>query len=183
MKKIINFNVMAIVLLLAGLFLFFGCTSDSNANQVFGQSSSQLQNYTLADVAAHNTPNDCWIAIDANVYNFSGMMSNPNNTQNTTLPNSSSHNSTTPNSLPANNFASQIVSQCGTDATEFFKNRNSLAGADFNSQRRDFNGSRPDFNGFRPDRNFPQGQRLSGTGGGNRNGGGFGRVLIGKIVQ
>lgn len=31
--------------------------------------TTEMATYTLADVAAHSTPNDCWIAVNGNVLN------------------------------------------------------------------------------------------------------------------
>jgi cytochrome b involved in lipid metabolism len=38
-------------------------------------SDEPLREYTLEDIATHNVPEDCWVAISGNVYNLSGFNS------------------------------------------------------------------------------------------------------------
>ena len=144
-------KVALIGLALAGALVVFGCTQQEGS-------------YTLADVAQHSTPQDCWIARDGNVYNITSMVSASPNTP--------------------------FAQACGTDVTQVFPN-GGQQGADFNSFRRDFNGPRPDFNslgagasgaprdfnGPRPDFNAPR----AGAGG-SRQGKGFSQYYIGRLV-
>src|SRR5215469_12381145 len=61
--------------------------------------AAQLPNYTLADVAKHNTPTDCWIILNTNeVYNVTAFLS----------------------IHPAG--PSPITPYCGADATTAFNN-------------------------------------------------------------
>ena len=159
MEKKVKVSLLVSVLLIAAVLLF-GCTQGNSVTTQGVQQNSANQTYSLADVAAHNTPADCWVAIDGNVYNFTPL------TSRTTSANS-------------NNFFAQA---CGTDATSTFQNRAPGTGfqRDANAPRPDFNGTRPDFNGT--PRDFNGAPR--GTNGFTRTGGrGFSQYLIGMLVQ
>lgn len=147
--------------ILYGLFItsvlfLLGCTTQTSSNTT----------YTLQDLSAHNSPTDCWIALDGNVYNITPMLAN----------------------IPAG-VPNQFENSCGMDVTIFQGVR--VAGGDFNGvhpvingtgdfnsarvpgdfnrMRTDFNGAHPDFNGARPS-------------GGIRSGRGFTQYLIGKLI-
>ena len=69
------------------------------------ESSPPVNAYSLDDVAAHNTLDDCWIAVDGVVYDVSGFgPSHPGG-------------------------ASRIEQICGTDATEAFRGQHGTSGA------------------------------------------------------
>ena len=127
-------------------------------NQGYAIDTSNLPKYSLEEVATHNTPADCWIVLNNNVYNFSPQLANPNSP-----------------------FAQNIASSCGTNATATFQNMRGPGGfgnpGDANGPRdyngpRDFNRSR-DFNSERP----------NGPGGRNGQNRGFGKNmnLIGTL--
>ncbi len=86
-------------LLIAGIFLILllGCTSQASGTQqgpspgtsdllrnsqsqsagtaAAGASSSQAsKTYTLADVSAHNTSGDCWVAVNGKVYDITKLV-------------------------------------------------------------------------------------------------------------
>ena len=82
----------------------------------------------MAELAAHDTPADCWVAIDGNAYNVTALASNAQ-------------------------FGQSFAQSCGKDATNNFQNRRppNSARPDFNVAG-DFNGTR-DFNRGFDDRN------------------------------
>jgi len=150
---------LVIVTLALAIALLFGCT------QVGGS-------YTSADVAGHNSPTDCWVIRDGNVYNITPMTSASPNTP--------------------------FAQACGTDITQAFSNFNpqgtdfNASGRDFNYLARDFNGTRPDFNGMprdfngtRPDFNGTRpdfnSQRMGPNG--PRQGRGFTQYYIGTLAD
>lgn len=53
-----------------------GATSSPTASASPSPTATQTQSgYTLADVAKRNTPAECWVAIDGNVYDLTGWIS------------------------------------------------------------------------------------------------------------
>jgi hypothetical protein len=142
------------------LIVLAGCTQPAPA----GQSPSSLKNYTIDDVLVHNSPGDCWVALNGSVYDFTQMIANEINQPN-------------PNGL-------SFSSYCGTDATSAFGNRAPI-GSDGTFPRRDFNSVRPDFNGsldFNSQRDFNNRPRDFNGSGQRMQGQGFSQYLIGKLV-
>lgn len=68
----------AIVLLavIAGIYVYTRPDEQANSTGEQNEGGDEQQisqtTYTLSDVAAHATPQDCWIAISGKVYNVSG---------------------------------------------------------------------------------------------------------------
>ena len=157
------------------LLLLAGCAQDSgsaNQNQNTEVPSAgsptpaelaALPTYTLSDVASHNTPADCWVAVNASVLNLTG------------------------SPLLARNAS--LASLCGADATSSFGSMMGRApGVNFSR-----NATRGNFSGNTGSRRMNGGQPSSGPGGygngsyggGNRTGmmnGGFGPMMIGRLV-
>ncbi len=92
--------VVLVVVVIAGFIFFKNSQSSvttnqlpsSNNTQVSGQSNSQ---YTLTDVAPHNSRSDCWTVIDNNVYNIT-------------------------NFIDIHPGGSEIIRACGVDASALF---------------------------------------------------------------
>ena len=68
-------------------------------------SAANLALYSMSTVSMHNTPSDCWVAINGSVYNFSN---NPMVNRSRSFGNDSSGNS------------GSFTSICGTDASSAF---------------------------------------------------------------
>ena len=178
-----------LAVLVVGVLLLAGCaqnqdsnggnpnqpSSDSNfqglgapsGNPISPPNPVNLPTYSLSDVAVHNTPSDCWLAINGSVYNFT---SSPMMQQNANL-----------------------SALCGSDATSTFSSmmgrvgnfngpgnftRNGTAGAFGGRPNGGYNGSG---NG-----GSPGGMPNGGSGPFNRTrggAGGFGRMMIGRLAQ
>lgn len=91
MKKVVTISVIVFLLFMGGVFVYgFVNKQQSEANiqnnttqsqpsgssQNQNQSSSQpsSQSVTTAQVAQHNTPNNCWIIIHGNAYNVTNFL-------------------------------------------------------------------------------------------------------------
>ncbi|MFA6269489.1 MAG: cytochrome b5 domain-containing protein [archaeon] len=140
-----NEKEMFLIMIIGLTFLLGGCTQGGTSNNQF---------YTLAEVALHNTPTDCWIVRDGNVYNITPLLVNS-----------------------PNNF---MIQSCGKEVTNSIQRP--LTRQDFNSQvrdtnmpRPDFNGAQRDFNSIRIDQNFPRQ-------GGTRQGREFEQYYIGRVA-
>lgn len=93
-NRIVIIPVLAVLAL-----LFFGCTQTQQQPAEQGQqneSTSPVAAFTLAQIADHNTAQDCWTTIDGNVYNVTAYIEK--------------HPGGVPN----------ITKACGVDATEMF---------------------------------------------------------------
>ncbi len=66
-----------------------------------------IQTYALADIARHTTPEDCWFAIDGQVYDVTAFIASGNHGGGDT-----------------------ILEGCGKDATELYKTRPMGSGTD-----------------------------------------------------
>ncbi|VVB99143.1 Cytochrome b5-like Heme/Steroid binding domain protein [uncultured archaeon] len=122
--------------------------------------SGAAQSFSLQEVTQHNTPQDCWMAINENVYNMTDFISNSPN-------------------------AKTLDTSCGTDATAAFGNRrpqgNGNPGQDQNRTRGDASSFRPDANGMRRDFNASRQDINAMRQGQGR--GMFQRYYIGKLGQ
>ncbi|MFA6064255.1 MAG: cytochrome b5-like heme/steroid binding domain-containing protein [archaeon] len=141
--------------MVCGLFItstlfMLGCTEQINSNST----------YTLQDLGEHNSPNDCWVAIDGNVYDITQMIA----------------------SFQAN-VPNQFVNYCGVDATAALQSKG-FGGPDFNGTRTDFNSQGFDFNRVRSDNNIPRqdfnGARPNREMNSSR---GFSQYYIGKLIS
>lgn len=69
-KFVISMVIITVVLTSAG-FLFFrpkqSSTNDDNSKSI-------SQSYTLSEISSHNSKEDCWTAIEGNVYNITGFL-------------------------------------------------------------------------------------------------------------
>lgn len=70
-KFVISMVIIAVVLTSAG-FLFFRPKQSSTKND--DNSKSISQSYTLSEISSHNSKEDCWTAIEGNVYNITGFL-------------------------------------------------------------------------------------------------------------
>jgi cytochrome b involved in lipid metabolism len=126
-------------LLLAGLAIFLvtlsGCIDQPNTGDnsvVSGDEVNKIMNdefmqeqmnemmnpvFSLEEVAKHNTKEDCWLAIEGNVYNVTEF-------------------------IPAHPGGEALLQGCGTDATELFNTRPMGSGTPHSDKARDF---LPDF--------------------------------------
>ena len=73
---------------------FPGLGSPPQDNPNSAPDAANLPSYSLSNVASHNTPSDCWMAINGSVYNFTGSMMMQQN--------------------------GNLTALCGTDATSSF---------------------------------------------------------------
>lgn len=103
MNKTIAITALIVVFLGSMLFYYVKSQKSSNPTSSNVSLSSQVQmtkNFSLAEVARHNTSNNCWMAIDGNVYDMSSLV------QSNTHP------------------GGDVINQgCGKDATDLFTNR------------------------------------------------------------
>lgn len=60
-----------IIILLFAVLLVAGCTSTTSTPSNISATPSS---YTMAQVAAHATPGDCWTVINGNVYDVTGYL-------------------------------------------------------------------------------------------------------------
>ncbi len=85
----------ALLLATPAVLLLTGCTGSPAPSPVLSASVG----YTMADVATHNTKDDCWAVIDGGVYNLTSWISrHPGGPD-------------------------KIIGLCGTDATTAFRNQ------------------------------------------------------------
>ena len=84
MDKKIILSGAVIILLLGGYFLFSAKSGekkvgDSNANPTvatdYKPPVEKGKTYTLAEIAKHNKPEDCWMVLEGKVYNFTEYIS------------------------------------------------------------------------------------------------------------
>lgn len=68
--------VLIVLALVAGGIYYFtrgeSDIADSDQAPASGEDQNNPRTYSLAEVAAHSTPQDCWLAISGKVYNVSG---------------------------------------------------------------------------------------------------------------
>jgi len=83
----------------------------TNQDEVSKEISTAKGVYDLDDVAKHNTPDDCWIAIEGKVYDVTGFIS----------------------SHPG---GEAILEGCGLDATELYRTRPMGSGTDHSANAR-----------------------------------------------
>jgi len=74
MKKIIIATIVAIVLLAIGLFVWKSRQKSAEPAPV-KTLAIETTTFTLDDVAKHASQNDCWMAIEGNVYNVTDFVS------------------------------------------------------------------------------------------------------------
>lgn len=114
--------IVALALVLGGIFVFSRDSGDDASEQANGQAGqnggntgqqSTTTTYTLADVAQHATPQDCWLTIEGKVYNVTG--------------------------FAERHPGGQAVYQgCGRDATELFNTRPMGSRTPHSAQARSF---------------------------------------------
>lgn len=88
---------------LFGLFLVLplvltGCGSTEDSSN---SSASEMQSYTLTEVAQHASSTDCWMIIEGNVYDVTDY-------------------------IPQHPGRDRILEGCGTDATDLFTGKSTL---------------------------------------------------------
>jgi cytochrome b involved in lipid metabolism len=71
MNKTTKIALSAVVILAIAAGIYFSTKKDSSIQYDIpsGNMAQATTTYTLADVAAHSTPTDCWIAVNGNVLN------------------------------------------------------------------------------------------------------------------
>ncbi len=97
MKKIFIFVLVLAVLGGAGYLLINrDAATKESSQEVVQPVTTELKEYTLADISVHNTKDDCWTVIEGKVYDISSY-------------------------IPRHSGGDNILSACGTDGTAFFK--------------------------------------------------------------
>jgi cytochrome b involved in lipid metabolism len=100
-----------IILVIVGILLIFGCTSNpqdiQNGNNQTGintsttnQNNNSTVKLTMAEVAKHNTASDCWLVVDGNVIEV-------------------------PKQFAEMHAGGMVIPLCGTDATNAFDSKHS----------------------------------------------------------
>ena len=90
-----------LIALTGGIIYFYSITPANSGGVTAPQATSTNPNgpktYTLADIASHNSPSDCWTTIDGKVYNITSF-------------------------IPNHPGGSIIIRVCGRDGTALFNN-------------------------------------------------------------
>jgi cytochrome b involved in lipid metabolism len=122
MKKYLLIGAALLAVIIAGYFLYRGQGTPNNSNKTSDTSQNQGENepaakptYTIAQIAAHATSSDCWLAIEDKVYDITKQISGG------THPGGAAN-----------------LQGCGKDATTLFNSRPMGSGTPHSEQARSY---------------------------------------------